>query len=117
MYLSKNAVELQLLCRKGDVPFEIPHFKNIERWDYKRYVLFVDSYSENDLKISAFFSHKNVDNKGPFWAGFHTVIYKQQDIIPRLTKILKFGRNYFQKMCHKWNDNFEIQKKITFVVR
>ena len=66
MYLSKNAVELQLLCRKGDVPFEIPCFKNIERWDYKRYVLFVDSYSENDLKISAFFSHKNVDNKGPF---------------------------------------------------
>ena len=40
--------------------------KNIERWDYKRYVLFVDSYSENDLKISPFFSHKNFDNEGPF---------------------------------------------------
>ena len=41
--------------------------KNIERWDYKRYFVFVDSYSENDfLKISAFFSHKNVDNERPF---------------------------------------------------
>ena len=27
MYLSKNAVELQLLCRKGHVRFEIPCFK------------------------------------------------------------------------------------------
>ena len=41
--------------------------KNIERWDYKRYVLFVDSYSEmNFLKISAFFCLKNVDNEEPF---------------------------------------------------
>ena len=41
--------------------------KDIERRDYKRYVLFVDGYSENDIhKISAFFSHNNVDNEGPF---------------------------------------------------
>ena len=62
--------------------------KIIERWDYKRYVLFVDSYSEmNFLKISAFFCLKNVDNEEPFWAGFHTVAYQQQEIILRLTKI------------------------------
>ena len=29
--------------------------KNIERKDYKRYVLFVDSYSENHFKICFFF--------------------------------------------------------------
>ena len=41
--------------------------KNIEQWDYKRYVLFVDSYSEKDfLKIFAFFSLKNSDNDRPF---------------------------------------------------
>ena len=41
--------------------------KNIERWNYKRYVLFVESYSEKDfLKISAFFSLRNVDNERPF---------------------------------------------------
>ena len=61
--------------------------KDIERWDYKRYVLFVGGYSENDIyKISAFFSLNNVDNEGPFWAGFHKVIYKQQKIILRLIK-------------------------------
>ena len=38
--------------------------KNIERWNYKMYVLFVDSCSENDfLRIFAFFSRKNVDNE------------------------------------------------------
>ena len=38
--------------------------KNIERWNYKMYVLFVDSCSENDfLRIFAFFSGKNVDNE------------------------------------------------------
>ena len=39
--------------------------KNIESKDYKRYVLFVDSYSENHFKI-CFFSHRNVDNEEPF---------------------------------------------------
>ena len=63
----ENAVELQLVCQKGHVPFEIPCLKEIERWDYKRYVLFVDSYSENDfLKISAFFFHKNLGKEEPF---------------------------------------------------
>ena len=38
--------------------------KNIERKDYKWYVLFVDSYSENHFKI--FFPHRNVDNEEPF---------------------------------------------------
>ena len=39
-------------------------FKNIVRWDYKRYVLLVDSYSEKGfLKISALFSLENVDKK------------------------------------------------------
>ena len=62
--------------------------KNIEQWDYKRYVLFVDSYSEKDfLKIFAFFSLKNIDNDRPFWAGFHKVIYQQQEIILMLTKL------------------------------
>ena len=38
--------------------------KNIERWNYKMYVLFVESYSENDfLRIFALFSRKNVDNE------------------------------------------------------
>ena len=41
--------------------------KNIGRWDYKRYVLFVDSYSEKYfLKTSAFFFLKNIDNEGLF---------------------------------------------------
>ena len=62
--------------------------KNIERWDYKRYVIFIDSYSEKDfLKISDFFSLKNVDNEEPFWAGFHKVIYQQQEIILMLIKL------------------------------
>ena len=61
--------------------------KNIERWDYKRYVLFVDSYSEKDfLKISTFFS-LNVDNEGSFRAGFHKVIKQQWEIILRLIKL------------------------------
>ena len=63
--------------------------KNIESKDYKRYVLFVDSYSENHFKI-CFFSHRNVDNEEPFWAGFHKVIYKQQEIVLRLTKVFSY---------------------------
>ena len=62
--------------------------KNIERKDYKWYVLFVDSYSENHFKI--FFSHRNVDNEESFWAGFHKAIYKQQEIVLRLTKVFSY---------------------------
>ena len=62
--------------------------KNIERKDYKWYVLFVDSYSENHFKI--FFSHRNNDNEEPFWAGFHKAIYKQQEIVLRLTKVFSY---------------------------
>ena len=64
--------------------------KNIARWDYKRYALFVDSYDENNfLRILLSFpiSFKNIDNEGPFWTGFYKVIYKQQEIILRLTKL------------------------------
>ena len=61
--------------------------KNIERWDYKRYVLFIDSYNENGLlKISPFFSLKNGDNEGPFSVGLHKVIYQEQEIILSLIK-------------------------------
>ena len=42
-------------------------FKSLVSKIIKRYVLFVDSYSEmNFLKISAFFCLKNVDNEEPF---------------------------------------------------
>lgn len=35
----------------------------------------------------AFFSYKNVENEGPFQAGFHKVLYLQQELKLRLTKI------------------------------
>ena len=103
---------------KKVISFWNPLFqKNIERWDCKRYVLFVDSsYSENDfLKISAF-SHMNVDNKWPFWAGFHKVMYKQQGIILRLTKLFSNLALIIFRKCSKWNDQFEMQNKMMLVV-
>ena len=45
-YLSENATELQLICKKGQVPFIAPCFKKNVGKDYERYVLFADSYSE-----------------------------------------------------------------------
>ena len=101
---------------KKVISFWNPLFqKNIERWDCKRYVLFVDSsYSENDfLKISAF-SHMNVDNEWPFWAGFHKVIYKQQGVIVRLTKSFSNLALIIFRKFSKWNDQFEIGETIFF---
>ena len=82
-------------------------------------VLFVDSYIENNvLKISAFFSHKNVGNEGRFRAGFDKVIYNAAGHNTKVNQIIfKSGLNCFQKMCSKWNDKSEIQNEIIFVVR
>ena len=82
-------------------------------------VLFVESYIENKfLKISAFLSHKNVGNEGRFRAGFDKVIYNAAGDNTKVNQIIfKSGLNYFQKKCGKWNDKFEIQNKIVFVVR
>ena len=82
-------------------------------------VLFVDSYIEdNFLKISAFLSHENVGNEGRFRAGFDKVICNAAGDNTKVNQIIfKSSLNYFQKMCGKWNDKFEIPNKIVFVVR
>ena len=81
--------------------------------------VFADSYIENNfLEISAFLSHKNVGNEGRFRAGFDKVVYNAAGDNTKVKQIIfKSGLNYFQKMCGKWNDKFEIQNKTVFVVR
>ena len=81
--------------------------------------VFADSYIENNfLEISAFLSHKNVGNEGRFRAGFDKVVYNAAGDNTKVKQIIfKSGLNYFQKMCGKWNDKYEIQNKTVFVVR
>ena len=69
------------------MPFEAPCFKKYWKiwyvlfvFFYKRYVLFVDSYSEKDfLKIFAFFYLKNVDNVD----NFLFIIFRQWVLNPK----------------------------------
>ena len=39
-YLSENGIKLQLICKKGNLPFEVPYLKKIlKNGASKRYVL------------------------------------------------------------------------------
>ena len=74
--------------------------------------------SEKDfLRFLLSFPLKMLIMKDLFEHGFISYISAAGDNTKVNQIIFKFGLNYFQTVCCKWNDKFEIQNIIMFVVR